>query len=89
MQSNPALPSHDPRIEVVYRPIEQLRPDPRNARRHSGKQIRQIADSIRAFGFNVPILVDTELKVIAGHGRAKQAVAIILAAKVSLRVDDA
>ena len=69
MQSNPALPSHDPQIEVVYRPIEQLRPDPRNARRHSRKQIRQIADSIRSFGFNVPILVDTELKVIAGHGR--------------------
>jgi ParB-like chromosome segregation protein Spo0J len=62
MQSNPALPSHDPQIEVVYRPIEQLRPDPRNARRHSRKQIRQIADSIRVFGFNVPILVDAELR---------------------------
>src|SRR5207253_3792089 len=40
-----------------------------NARRHSGKQIRQIADSIRISGFNVPILIDGELKVIAGHGR--------------------
>jgi ParB-like chromosome segregation protein Spo0J len=87
--ADPRSAIRDPRIEVVYRLIDLLRPDPRNARRHSGKQIRQIADSIRAFGFNVPILVDTELKVIAGHGRAKQAVAIILAAKVSLRVDDA
>jgi DNA modification methylase len=69
MHQNCTLPTRDPRIEVVYRPIEQLRPDPRNARRHSRKQIRQIADSIRSFGFNVPILVDTELKVIAGHGR--------------------
>src|SRR5690348_16534970 len=33
------------------------------------KQIRQIADSIEAFGFNVPVLVDAELKVICGHGR--------------------
>ncbi len=69
MHQNCTLPIRDPRIEVVYRPIDLLRPDPRNARRHSRKQIRQIADSIRAFGFNVPILVDTELKVIAGHGR--------------------
>jgi ParB-like chromosome segregation protein Spo0J len=46
-----------------------LHPDPRNARRHERKQVRQIADSIRAFGFNVPILVDADLKVIAGHGR--------------------
>ncbi len=69
MQLNPALPSHDPRMSVVYRPLDQLKPDPTNARRHSHKQIRQIADSIRVFGFNVPILVDAELKVIAGHGR--------------------
>src|ERR1700687_5250380 len=69
MVQNCTLPIRDPRIEVVYRPIDLLQPDPRNARRHSRKQIRQIADSIRAFGFNVPILVDAELKVIAGHGR--------------------
>src|SRR6266566_103327 len=49
MNQNCTLPIRDPRIEVVYRPIDLLRPDPRNARRHSGKQIRQIADSIRAF----------------------------------------
>ena len=69
MQSNPALPSHDLRMSVVYRPLDQLKPDPTNARRHSHKQIRQIARSIETFGFNVPILVDAELKVIAGHGR--------------------
>jgi ParB-like chromosome segregation protein Spo0J len=46
-----------------------LKPDPKNARQHSAKQIRQIADSIEAFGFNVPILVDADLNVIAGHGR--------------------
>jgi DNA modification methylase len=69
MQQNCALSNHDPRIEVVYRPMDQLRPDPKNARRHSRQQIRQIADSIQAFGFNVPILIDAELRVIAGHGR--------------------
>jgi len=69
MQHHPAVQTRDPRIEIVYRPIDQLKPDPRNPRQHERKQIRQIADSIVAFGFNVPILIDAELKVIAGHGR--------------------
>ena len=57
------------RMLIVYRAIDQLTPDPANPRRHSKKQIRQIAESIRIFGFNVPILIDREGKVIAGHGR--------------------
>src|ERR1700704_6354302 len=69
MPHHPALPTPAPRIEITYRPIDQLKPDPRNPRRHERKQIRQIVDSIAAFGFNVPILVDANLKVIAGHGR--------------------
>ncbi len=43
--------------------------DLRNPRQHSPQQIRQIARSIEAFGFNVPVLVDANMKVIAGHGR--------------------
>ena len=54
---------------IIYRPIDQLKPDPSNPRRHSKKQIRQIADSIKTFGFNVPVLVDADLNVNAGHGR--------------------
>jgi DNA modification methylase len=44
-------------------------PTPRTRRLHSKRQIRQIANSIEAFGFNVPVLVNAELKVICGHGR--------------------
>src|SRR4051794_30338025 len=69
MQHESVLPARESRVEIVYRPIDQLRPDPKNPRRHEKKQIRKIADSIAAFGFNVPILIDAELKVIAGHGR--------------------
>jgi ParB-like chromosome segregation protein Spo0J len=32
-------------------------------------QVRQLARSIAAFGFNVPILIDPTLRIIAGHGR--------------------
>jgi hypothetical protein len=56
-------------LSIAYLPIDQLKPDPSNARQHSKKQIRQIAKSIETFGFNVPVLVDVEAKVIAGHGR--------------------
>jgi DNA modification methylase len=56
-------------LTVTYRRIEELKPDPANPRRHSKKQIRQIAESIKAFGFNVPILIDRHGDIIAGHGR--------------------
>lgn len=46
-----------------------LTPNRRNARTHSKKQINQIAESIKAFGFLVPILVDEPGCIIAGHGR--------------------
>ncbi|MBC7799817.1 MAG: ParB N-terminal domain-containing protein [Gemmatimonadaceae bacterium] len=56
-------------LTVVQRPTAELRPDPRNPRKHLARQVRQIARSIEAFGFNVPILVDGSGQVIAGHGR--------------------
>ena len=48
---------------------DELKPNPRNARTHSKKQIRQIADSIVAYGFTVPLLIDENAMIIAGHGR--------------------
>jgi DNA modification methylase len=56
-------------LAVEYRPLSSLRLDPRNPRIHSPRQIRQIGRSIKAFGFNVPVLVDREGRVVAGHGR--------------------
>jgi DNA modification methylase len=67
--SKPNSARKDNPLAIVYRPIAALKPDPTNPRRHSKKQIRQIADSIKTFGFNVPVLIDAELKIIAGHGR--------------------
>ena len=55
------------RIEM--RPASSLRPYAGNARTHSPKQLGQIADSIRRFGFVNPILVDADGEIIAGHGR--------------------
>lgn len=60
-----------PRIEMV--PIDLLRPNPKNARTHSRKQIRRIAASIRQFGFMNPVLVDDGNVILAGHGRLEAA----------------
>ena len=57
------------RVKVIYRQTCELRPDPKNPRLHAPRQIGQIARSIQAFGFNVPVLIDANLNVIAGHGR--------------------
>jgi DNA modification methylase len=68
--------SHDPRnttemrsLAIVATPIATLKPAPNNPRSHSTKQIRQLARSIETFGFNVPLLIDEDGGVIAGHGR--------------------
>ena len=57
------------KLAIEYLPVASLRPDPKNARLHSDKQVQQIARSIEAFGFNVPVLVDANSQVMAGHGR--------------------
>jgi DNA modification methylase len=57
------------RLVVVVRQITELILDPKNPRLHSRQQIRQIARSIEAFGFCVPVLTHGEGHVVAGHGR--------------------
>jgi ParB-like chromosome segregation protein Spo0J len=59
----------DSSLTIQLRRIDTLRLDPRNPREHSKKQIAQIAESIRAFGFNVAVPIDDNNKIIAGHGR--------------------
>jgi len=56
-------------VSVENRPVGSLKPYPRNARTHPKRQLEQIANSIREFGFTNPILVDPEGAIIAGHGR--------------------
>ena len=59
--------------KAIMRAIDDLKPYPGNARRHSRKQIRQIADSINRFGFTNPVLVSDSAEIIAGHGRVEAA----------------
>jgi DNA modification methylase len=54
-------------------PLERLKPYERNSRTHSPHQIEQIAKSIARFGFTIPILIDPDGGIIAGHGRLQAA----------------
>jgi hypothetical protein len=54
-------------------PVEKLVPYARNARTHTPEQVDQIAASIVEFGWTMPVLVDPEGVLIAGHGRVMAA----------------
>ena len=60
-------------LTIEQTPIHALKLHDRNARTHSKRQIRQIANSIRRFGFCNAVLVDDDLNILAGHGRVKAA----------------
>jgi DNA modification methylase len=53
--------------------ISTVKQNPRNARRHSKKQIQQIANSIVRFGWTYPILIDEHGVALAGNGRLQAA----------------
>lgn len=56
-------------LHVESRKVEELTPYERNSKIHDKKQVKQIAASIQEFGFNVPVLIDGQNRIIAGHGR--------------------
>ena len=73
----PELSATNLRVQAL--PISQIKLNPRNCKTHPGKQIRQIANSIVAFGFTNPLLVTEDGELIAGEGRYKAAQLLDLA----------
>jgi hypothetical protein len=68
------------KLIVKYRPIKDIAPYINNARTHSKQQIRQLANSIEAFGFIKPVLIDDEGVLVAGHVR------VLAARRLGLKV---
>src|SRR6202158_2493219 len=54
-------------VEVVS--INDLKPNPKNAKKHPERQIALLEENIEEFGFNNPILVDEKNQILAGHAR--------------------
>lgn len=66
------LAVHHP-IQIVFRSVTDISANPKNPRVHTPKQIKQIAESIKQFGFVTPLLLDRGRQLIAGHGRLEAA----------------
>lgn len=79
---------HIRNLDVEIVDIDSLKEYARNARTHSDRQIGQIADSIVAFGWTCPVLVDKHGNVIAGHGRLAAARRLGLKKVPVIRVED-
>lgn len=47
----------------------EITPYKKNAKKHPKKQVEQVANSIKEFGMNQPIVVDKNGVIIVGHGR--------------------
>ena len=60
-------------LSIVHRDPASLTPFDRNSRVHSDEQVKQIASSIKEFGFVNPILIAPDGEIIAGHGRLEAA----------------
>lgn len=60
-------------IQISYRDPSALAPNPSNARIHKTRQINALAKSISSFGFNIPLIIDSQGKLIAGHARLEAA----------------
>lgn len=86
MSATQTLEIRDLRVDLT--PVTSLTPYARNARTHSKKQVRQIADSIKTFGWTIPILIDENGRVIAGHGRLEAARSLCLKEVPVVRISD-
>ncbi len=60
-------------LEIIYQSVEALTPNPRNARKHSKKQIKQLAAFLKNVGLINPLIVDRNNVILAGHARLSAA----------------
>lgn len=60
-------------MTIVNKPTEELKPYDKNAKKHDKKQIANVAESIKQFGFVQPIVLDKDNNVIIGHCRLEAA----------------
>lgn len=59
-------------LKIIYKKTEDLIPYINNPRNNDG-EVDKVASSIKNFGFKVPIVVDGDNEIIAGHTRLKAA----------------
>ncbi len=58
-------------LKIEWWPIEAVKPYENNVKIHDEEQVEKIAQSIKQFGFDQPIVVDKDGVIIKGHGRTE------------------
>ena len=76
---------HHSSIEMLL--TSSLTPNPDNARTHSARQLSQLRAAIKKFGWLVPIVVDADLMILAGHARYEVARMLKLREVPCIRAD--
>ena len=82
------MSSKDFRLEVVYLPVDDLKPYEKNARKHADDDINAIAASIKTFGFRDPVGIWRDNLIVEGHGRVLAAKKLGMEAVPCIRLDD-
>ena len=87
MSPPPSSAKRNRPLEIEHVPTVDLQPDPRAPRRHKRSQIKALGKSILAFGFNVPVLIDGDNRIIAGHARITAANEVALTTVPAIRLE--
>ncbi len=74
-------------MNIINIQIDDLKPYAHNPKTHPAEQVEKIARSIAEFGFLVPILIDADNSIIAGHGRLMAARKLGLVEVPTIQVD--
>lgn len=82
----PPPPTTDVRIQLEYLDITDLRPYEFNPRQNEGA-VTSLANSIRTFGFLIPVVIDADNTVVAGHTRIEAAKLLAMTAVPCIRAD--
>ena len=57
-------------MEIIYKKIDDIKPYVNNPR-FNDDAVQYVANSIKEFGFKVPIILDKNNEIVAGHTRYK------------------
>ena len=76
------------KLKIEYVPIENVRPYAANAKKHDQRQVDNVAESIRQFGFVQPVVIDKDGVIVIGHCRVLAAKKIGMASVPCVNVDD-
>lgn len=88
MDTKPPAKSAGGGPKVAEKPLSDLKPYENNPRRIGDDAIAAVAESIRQFGFRVPIVIDADGVIVCGHTRYQAAQSLGLASVPCIVADD-